>query len=131
MIAVVRSEESIQRRAFVIGGFAAAIGCSVPRVARAAAAFVLPTAGANRRFSILYKGHRIGTHVVSYSSATGERLVKTEIYIEAKLAFFLAYAFSHRSEEAWRAGRLMSLNSETVEQGERLRVEGAATPRGF
>jgi hypothetical protein len=44
---------------------------------------------------------------------------------EAKLVFFPAYAFSHRSEEAWRAGRLMSLNSETVEQGERLRVEGA------
>ena len=58
-------------------------------------------------------------------------LVKTEIHIEAKLAFFPAYAFSHRSEEAWRAGRLMSLSSETVEQGERLRVEGAATPRGF
>jgi hypothetical protein len=133
-IAAVRCEERriIQRRAFVIGGFAAAVGCSVPLVARAATALVLPTAAAaNRRFSILYKGHRIGTHAVSCSSATGERLVKTEIDIEAKLAFFPAYAFSHRSEEAWRAGRLMSLNSETVEQGERLRVEGAATRRGF
>jgi hypothetical protein len=58
-------------------------------------------------------------------------LVKTEIHIEAKLAFFPAYAFGHRSEEAWRAGRLMSLVSETVEQGERLRVEGMATPQGF
>ncbi len=58
-------------------------------------------------------------------------LVKTEIDLEAKLAFFPAYAFSHRSQEAWRAGRLMSLNSETVEQGERFRVEGAATPPGF
>jgi hypothetical protein len=27
-----------------------------------------------------------------------------------------AFAFSHRSEEIWRAGRLMSLSSETVEQ---------------
>jgi hypothetical protein len=88
-------------------------------------------AAANRRFSILYKGNRIGTHAVSYSSATGELLVETEIHIEAKLAFFPAYAFSHRSEEAWRAGRLMSLISETLEQGERLRVEGMATPQGF
>jgi hypothetical protein len=132
-ISIRRCEErrSIQRRAFVIGGFAAAAGCSLPLVARGAIAFVLPTAAANRRFSILYKGHRIGTHAVSYSSATGEMLVKTEIDIEAKLAFFPAYAFSHRSEEAWRGGRLMSLNSETVEQGERLRVEGAATNLGF
>jgi hypothetical protein len=132
-IAIVRCEErrSIQRRAFVTGGFAAAVGSSVPLVAREATALVLPTTAANQRFSILYKGHRIGTHAVSYSSATGERLVKTEIDIEARLAFFPAYVFSHRSEEVWRAGRLMSLNSETVEQGERLRVEGAATRRGF
>ena len=132
-IAIVRCEErrSIQRRAFVIGGFAAAVGCSVPLLARAATALVLPTAAANRRFSILYKGHGIGTHAVSYSSATGEMLVKTEIHLEAKLAFFPAYAFSHRSEEAWRAGRLMSLISETVEQGDLLRVEGMATRQGF
>jgi len=133
MIAVVHCEAktSIQRRAFVVGGFAAAVGCSVPPVAHAATAFVLPTAAANRRFSILYKGNRIGTHAVSYSSTTGEMLVKTEIHLEAKLAFFPAYALSHRSEEAWRAGRLMSLISETVEQGELLRVEGMATPQGF
>jgi hypothetical protein len=122
---------SIQRRAFVIGGFAAAVGCSVAPVARAATALGLPRAAANRRFSVLYKGNRIGTHAVSYSSATGDMLVETEIHIEAKLAFFPAYAFSHRSEEAWRSGRLMSLISETVEQGELLRVEGLATPQGF
>jgi hypothetical protein len=132
-VAIMHCEErrSIQRRAFAIGGFAAAVGCSVPPVARAATALVLPRAAPNRRFSVLYKGNRIGTHAVSYSSATGEMLVETEIHIEAKLAFFPAYAFSHRSEEAWRAGRLMSLISETVEQGELLRVEGMATPQGF
>src|SRR6516165_5260848 len=92
-VAIVRCEQrrSIQRRAFVIGGFAAAVGCSVPPVARASTALVLPRAAANRRFSVLYKGNRIGTHAVSYSSATGEMLVETEIHIEAKLAFFPAY----------------------------------------
>jgi hypothetical protein len=133
MTAIVHCAErsSIERRAFVIGGFAVAVGCSVPPVAHAATALVLPAAAASRRFSVLYKGSRIGTHAVSYASTTGEMLVKTEIQLEAKLAFFPAYALSHRSEEAWRAGRLMSLSSETVEQGERLRVEGVATPQGF
>jgi Family of unknown function (DUF6134) len=74
---------------------------------------------------------RIGTHTVSYSSATGETRIKTEINLEVKIAFITAYAFSHRSEETWRAGRLTSLNSETVEHGEPLHVEGAATPQGF
>jgi Family of unknown function (DUF6134) len=133
MIAIVHCGErtAVQRRALVIGGFAAAVGCSVSPVARAATSLVLPRAAASRTFSIMYKGSRIGTHAVSYSSTPGEMLVKTEIHLEAKLAFFPAYALSHRSEEAWRAGRLMSLSSETVEQGERLGVEGVATPQGF
>jgi len=121
----------IRRRALLIGGFAGAISCAFPPLAHAATAFVLPTAAANRRFSVLYKGFRIGTHNVSYSSVTGETRVNTEIHLEVKLAFLTAYAFSHHSEETWRAGRLMSLNSETVEHGEQLHVDGAATPQGF
>jgi len=122
---------SIRRRALLMGGFAGVIGCAFPAVARAATTIVLPTAAADRRFSVLYKGFRIGSHTVSYSSATGETRVNTEINLEVKVAFLTAYAFSHRSEEVWRAGRLVSLNSDTVEHGEPLHVEGSATPQGF
>jgi hypothetical protein len=121
----------IRRRTLLMGGFAGAINCAVPPLARAATAFVLPNPAANRRFSVRYKGIRIGTHTISYSSATGETHVKTEINLEVKLAFISAYAFSHRSEETWRAGRLMSLSGDTVEHAEPLHVEGAATPQGF
>ena len=121
----------IRRRALLMGGFAGAVNCAVPPAARAATAFVLPNTAANRRFAVRYKGIKIGTHTVSYSSATGETRVKTEINLEVKVAFITAYAFSHRSEESWRAGRLMSLNSDTVEHDEPLRVEGTATPQGF
>jgi hypothetical protein len=114
-----------------MGGFAGAVSCALPPVAHAATAIVLPTAAANRRFSVLYKGFKIGTHTVAYSSATGETRISTDINLEVKVAFLTAYAFSHRSEETWRAGRLMSLNSDTVEHGEPLHVEGAATPQGF
>src|SRR5215467_4224217 len=126
-----RERKSIRRRALLMSGFAGAIRCAFPPAAHAATAIVLPTAAANRRFSVLYKGFRIGTHTVSYSSATGEARVNTEIHLEVKLAFLTAYAFSHRSEETWRAGRLSSLNGETVEHGEQLHVDGAATPQGF
>ena len=122
---------SISRRALLMGGFAGAVSCAFPRVACGATAIVLPTAAGNRRFSVLYKGDRIGTHTVSYSSATGETRVNTEIHLLVKVAFFTGFAFSHRSEEIWRAGRLMSLNSETVEHGETLHVEGAPMPQGF
>ena len=73
----------------------------------------------------------MGVHTVLYSPATGETRVTTNIRLLVKVAFLTVFAFSHRSEETWRAGRLMSLESETVEHGETLHVEGAATPQGF
>jgi len=127
----IRRPKSVPRRALLRAAFAGAISCAIPRLAYAATAIVLPAAAGNRRFSILYKGDRIGTHTVLYSSETGETRVNTEIHLLVKLAFFTVFAFSHRSTETWRDGRLMSLNSDTVEHGEALHVEGAATPQGF
>ena len=126
-----RRREPVPRRAFLMAGLAGAVGCAFPRVAHAATVVVLPAAAGDRRFSVLYKGSRIGTHTILYSSATGETRVETEIHLLVKIAFFTVFAYSHRSSETWRAGRLMSLSSETVEHGETLRVEGAATPQGF
>ena len=121
----------LPRRALLMGGFAAAVSCAFPGAANAATAIVLPPAGGSRRFSVQYKGFAIGSHIVSYSPATGETRVDTDIDLSVKVAFLSVFAFRHRSQETWRAGRLMSLNSETVEHGESLHVEGAATPQGF
>jgi hypothetical protein len=114
-----------------LAGLAGAVSCALPRTAQAARAIVLPVPGGDRRFSVLYNGDRIGAHTVLYSSVTGETRVSTEIKLLVKVAFFTVFAFTHRSEETWRAGRLMSLSSETMEHGETLHVEGAATPQGF
>ena len=122
---------SIPRRALLIAGFAGAVSCALRRVALAATPIVLSAEAGNRRFSVLYKGNRIGTHTVLYSSETGETQINTEIYLLVRAAFFTVFEFSHRSTETWHAGRLMSLNSETVEHGETLHVEGAAMPQGF
>lgn len=121
----------VGRRAFLAGACAGAVHCAIPRVAHAATAIVFPAASGDRRFSVLYKGSRIGTHTISYASATGETRVDTEISLLVKVAFFTVFAYSHRSSETWRAGRLVSLSSKTEEHGETLYVEGAATPRGF
>ena len=122
---------TVPRRTFMMTGLAGALSCVCPRIAGAATAIVFPAAAGNRRFSVLYKGNRIGTHTVLYSSETGETRVNTEIHLLVKIAFFTVFAFYHRSEETWRAGRLMSLSSETMEHGETLHIQGAATPQGF
>jgi hypothetical protein len=122
---------SVPRRALLLAGFAGAVSCAIPRVARAATPIVLPEATANRQFSVLYKGNKIGAHTILYSSATGETRVSTEIHLLVKVFLFTVFTFKHRSEEIWRGGQLMSLNSETVEHGETLQVEGAASAAGF
>jgi hypothetical protein len=127
----IRRPTSVPRRALLRAAFAGAVSCAFPHPVRAATAIFLPGETGNRRFSVLYEGNRIGAHTVLYSSATGETRVNTEIHLLVKVAFFTVFAFSHRSEETWRAGQLMSLKSETVEHGETLHVEGAATPEGF
>ena len=127
----IRCPKSVSRRTLLGAGLAGAVSCAFPRLAHAATAVILPAATGNRRFSVLYKGNKIGAHTVLYSSATGETRVNTEIHLLVKVAIFTVFAFSHRSEESWRDGRLISLNSETVEHGETLHVQGAATPQGF
>ena len=128
---------SVSRRALLMGAFAGVAGSALPGRVRAMTAtaqptaIVLPTAAANRRFSVLYKGDKIGFHVISYSPLTGETRVSTDVSLRVSFAFFTLFAFQHRSEEIWRGGRLKSLNSQTVEHGETLQVEGAATPLGF
>ena len=114
-----------------MAGFSGAVGFALPRITRAATAIILPVAAGNRRFSVLYKGDKIGAHTILYSAETGETRVSTEINLLVKVAFFTLLRFTHRSTETWRAGKLTSLSSETLERGETLRVEGAATPQGF
>jgi Family of unknown function (DUF6134) len=127
----VQGSSSTPRRAFLLAGLAAAVSCAFPRLALAVTTAGLTSTAGNRRFSVLYKGHRIGAHTVLYSSESRDTRVNTEIQLKIKMAFFTVFEFSHRSEETWRDGQLLALKSETVEHGETLSVEGEQTPDGF
>jgi hypothetical protein len=121
----------LSRRRLLISALAGAAMGAAPRLPLAATLVTLPSDSADRRFSIFYKGDRIGAHTVSNTPRSGVTRVTTEIDLLVKAMFFTVYAFSHRSEEIWRDGRLVGLKSETKEHGEQLSVVGAAVPQGF
>ena len=121
----------MRRRTLLLSALAGATVCALPRFASAAMPVALPGETAIRRFSVLYKGDRIGAHLVSFSAATGQTRVTTEIDLVVKAFFFTVFAYSHRSEEIWRDGELVSLNSETTDHGKTYQVMGAATDHGF
>ncbi|MBE0531772.1 MAG: hypothetical protein IH626_13160 [Rhodospirillales bacterium] len=122
---------SIRRRTLLVSVLAATAVSALPRIAWSSTAGVLPGETADRQFSVLYKGDRIGAHVVHHFAATGQTRVTTDIDLVVKALFFTVYAFSHHSEEIWQDGRLMSLSSRTMEHGETIDVEGVAVPHGF
>lgn len=121
----------LSRRALLIAGTVGLASGALPWPGNAKAAFVLPSESANRKFSVFYKGDKIGAHTVVTTPETGETRVNTDIDLVVKVLFFTIFSFSHHSEERWRDGKLVFLKSETVEHGEKLFVEGRSIARGF
>jgi hypothetical protein len=120
----------LPRRKLLISALAGAAMCALPRLPLAETLVTLPSNSANRRFWIFYKGNKIGAHTVS-NMANGETRVTTEVNMLVKALFLTLFSFSHRSEESWRNGMLVSLKSDTMEHGERLSVVGSAVSQGF
>lgn len=121
------------RRLLLAGALAGGALAWRPRrlLAESPPPFDLPSRAANRRFSIFFRGRKVGAHLIASARQGDATQVATEIDLLIKALVFTVYAFSHRSEETWRDGRLVALRSETVERGERLTVTGAAVPHGF
>jgi hypothetical protein len=126
-----QKQSTVSRRAFLKAGVAAAVSCTYPCFAIAKTSIVLPSATDDRRFSVLYEGDKIGTHTVLYAPETDETRINIDINLSVEFLGVTLFAFRHRATEIWHDGRIISLKSETLESGETLYVEGAATPDGF
>jgi hypothetical protein len=123
---------SLSRRTLLMSVVAAAVTSAIPgRLLAATPVITGPGDPANRRFSLVYKGHTIGRHVVRSASVIEDVRVSTEIEVTVKRLFLTVFSYSHRSEERWRDGRLMALKSETTEGGETFSVDGALVAKGF
>ncbi|MEQ9606028.1 MAG: DUF6134 family protein, partial [Kiloniellaceae bacterium] len=79
-----------------------------------------------RRHGLRCRRVAIGGHHVVFRRA-GERLeVDIDIDIAVSLAFIPLYAYRHRNREVWQNGQLLSLESETDDDGERYTVSARA-----
>lgn len=109
----------LDRRA-VLGGLAAAGGLML---AGPVGALALPAPGGRQiAFDIRREGTSIGRHAVRFSQA-GELLeVDVEIDISVSFAFIPVFSYRHWNHEVWRDGRLVSLDSETDDDGRQTTV---------
>ncbi len=120
----------LPRRKFLVSALAGTALGALPRLTLAQTRATLPSDSANRRFSVFYKGEKIGAHTVS-TRGNGEVRVTTHIKMAVKVLFLTVFSFKHHSEEYWRDGMLVSLKSDTTEHGEKISVVGSAVADGF
>jgi len=77
-------------------------------------------------FDVLREGSPIGGHRVTIDTRDGETHVDIAIDLSVRFAFVTLYRYTHRSTEVWRAGRLIALDAQTDDNGERTRVQARA-----
>jgi hypothetical protein len=97
---------------------------------------LLSAAGAHAQprtleFDVLREGAPIGTHRVTIDPRDDETRVEIAIDMAVRFAFLTVYRYTHRSQETWRAGRLVALDAHTDDNGARTQVEARATDGGL
>ena len=77
-------------------------------------------------FQINQDGSKVGRHIVKFHKIGRDLRVDIEIDINIKVLFIPIYTYKHRNTEIWRDGKLLSIKTETDDDGEKHWVKGKA-----
>lgn len=95
---------------------------------------------AGDRGALMFNAYRndsyLGYHRLNFSGSNERLVVDIEIAFDVKIAFIPFYRYRHKNREVWEKGKLMSLDTETddngtdfkvkaIRAGDRLLVDGA------
>jgi hypothetical protein len=83
------------------------------------------------RFRLLRSGSSIGSHAVTFRQDGSKTIAQVDVDIVVRVAFITAFRYRHSSEEVFEGGRLMSVRSQTNDNGRTYGVSGQATRDGF
>jgi hypothetical protein len=78
------------------------------------------------RFVVDRNGSPFGSHVLKFRQEGEDLHVRVEIDFEVGLGPITFFRYSHRNDEVWRDGRLISLQSTTNDDGKAYRVSARA-----
>ena len=73
----------------------------------------------------------LGYHRVTFEQASERLVVTTEIMFRVRLGFIPVFRFTHQSQEIWSGGRLISMESQTDDNGDEYQVSAQATASGL
>lgn len=78
------------------------------------------------RFLAYRNGSRFGTHVLKFRNEGEDLRVRVEIDFSVGIGPLKLFRYTHRNDELWRGGRLMSLESTTNDDGDEYWVKARA-----
>lgn len=77
-------------------------------------------------FKITQDGNKLGRHTVAFRKINGDLHVDIAIDIDVRILFIPIYSYRHSNQEVWRDGHLISLTTETNDNGETHWVKAKA-----
>jgi hypothetical protein len=77
------------------------------------------------RFKVLRDGSEIGFHNVTFEGPPEKMTVRNQIRLAVRIAFITAFRYAHDGEETWQSGRIVSLRTNTDDNGPKYEVTGA------
>jgi hypothetical protein len=80
---------------------------------------------------ILRDGQPIGSSFVRFERSGGNLVVVTEASAQVRAGFLSLFEYRHTAREVWHGERLMALDTQTNDNGQRMTVTGRAVPDGF
>lgn len=84
------------------------------------------------RFEVMLDGRPIGGHALTFDpQPDGSLKVAIDIDLDIRFGPFTVFAYNHRNRTLWRAGKLLSLQSETNDNGTEYRIRATAGSQGL
>jgi hypothetical protein len=111
-----------RRRLLMWGGAVAALPLSRPAAA-------VPSS--DLLFRVIRKGSPIGWLQTTFAQGPEGLTVRTKLDVEIYVAFVRVYRYHHLGEEVWQDEKLISLKSETDNDGEQYRVQTTPVAGGL
>src|SRR5689334_13705779 len=99
-----------------------------------AAFSALPARGADKApesYVIFCNGQPVGSSVIRFRTDGDELVVETNVSARITAGFLTLFTYRHAGREVWRGDRLVALDTQTDDNGNRMAVSGRATPEGF
>ncbi len=115
---------TLDRRNLLLGAGAVALGSALPRTA-------IASTSVERRFDILRKSSKLGTQRLRVSRAGDQLEVLVDIKIDVRLLGLPLYKYTMSNREVWSRGRLVSMVSDTNDNGTKEYVRAERSTGGI